>query len=80
MNKKNKRRKFRGTVQKLIRPAFKEKEKVQIGIEESEPLYQEIRVENTLTDQDGAKFALRAGAEVDVIIEADSDATTKKPD
>jgi len=42
-------------------------------------LYREIRVDNELVDEDGEKAALKPGAEVDVIVEADSDATLKKP-
>jgi len=36
-------------------------------------------VDNELVDEDGEKAALKPGAEVDVILEADSDATMKKP-
>ena len=76
-----KKRKMRGTVQKLIEPAVPdEPEKAQIGIEEADELYREIRVDNVLTDEKGQKSRLKAGADVDVVIEADSDATTKKPD
>jgi hypothetical protein len=42
-------------------------------------LYREIRVDNELTDDAGEKASLKPGAEVDVIVEADSDATLKKP-
>lgn len=41
-------------------------------------MYREIRVENELVDEDGEKAALKPGAEVDVIVEADSNATVKK--
>jgi hypothetical protein len=37
-------------------------------------------VENVLTDENGEKVRLKPGAEVDVILEADTGATTKKPD
>jgi len=78
---KKKRKKLSGRVQKVIKPAIPgESEKAQIGIEEAEDLYREIRVENELTDESGEKARLKPGAEVDVIIEADSDSTTKKPD
>jgi hypothetical protein len=74
-----KRKKLRGTVRKVIKPiAPNETEKAQIDIEEADDLYREIRVENVVTDEDGEKTHLKAGAEVDVIVEADSDATTKK--
>jgi len=75
-----KRKKLRGTVQKIIKPVLKgEKEKAQVGVDGAEELYREIRVENELKDESGNKASLKEGAEVDVIIEADSDAL-KKPD
>ena len=55
-------------------------EKAQIGIEEADELYREIRVENVVTDEKGKNARLKVGADVDVVIEADTDATTKKPD
>jgi hypothetical protein len=77
----SKKRKMRGTVQKVIKPVVSgEPEKAQINIEEADDLYREIRVENALTDKDGEKVRLKPGAEVNVVIEADSNATTKKPD
>ena len=76
-----KRRKLHGTVHKVIKPAFPhEKEKAEIGIEEADELYREIRVENVLTDSEGHKARLKPGAQVDVVLEADSDATLKQPD
>jgi hypothetical protein len=45
-----------------------------------DPTNREIRVENALTDENGERVRLKPGAEVDVILEADTDATTKKPD
>jgi hypothetical protein len=68
-----------GTVEKLVKPADpREPEKAQISIHDAEPLYQEIRIENTLTDQDGKKVKLKEGAEVEVQIEAEKSATTPK--
>ena len=78
---KTKRKRLRGIVQHVLRPFLSsEPEKVQISIEDAEELYREIRVENVLTDENGEKVYLKRGAEVDVILEADTDATTKKPD
>jgi len=78
---KKKRKKLRGKVQKLVKPIDpRETEKAEITIEEAEELYREIRVENVLTDENGEKVRLKPGAEVDVVLEADTDATTKKPD
>jgi hypothetical protein len=76
-----KRRKMGGKVEKIIKPiAPSEPEKVQISVEEGDTLYREIRVDNVVTDEKGGKARLKPGAEVDVIIEADSDATIKKPE
>lgn len=78
MGKKKKR--LRGTVQKVIQPiSVRESEKAQIGIEEAEDLYREIRIDNELSDETGEKVQLRPGADVDIVVEADSSATTKKP-
>jgi ribonucleotide reductase beta subunit family protein with ferritin-like domain len=75
-----KRKKMRGTVQKVIKPVLKdEKEKAQIHIDGAEELYREIRVENELKDESGSKSRLEEGAEIDVILEADADAL-KKPE
>lgn len=71
---------MQGTVKKVIKPSYSgEKEKAEIDIQDADDLYREIRVDNELTDEKGGKASLREGAEVDVVLEADSDATTKKP-
>jgi hypothetical protein len=76
-----KRKKMRGTVQKIIESGHPgEPDTVQIDIHEAEDLYRELRVENVLTDEGNAeKVSLKPGAEVNVIVEADSSATMKKP-
>ena len=78
---KRKRRKMRGTVQEVLNPLVpdEEVEKAQISVYEADELYREIRIENVLTDEKGDKVRLKPGADVDVIIEADTDATTKMP-
>ena len=76
-----KRMKLRGTVQKVIKPSVpSQPEKAQIDIQEADDLYREIRIENEVTDEKGRKARLKEGAEVDVIVEADSSATLKKPE
>ena len=76
-----KRKKMRGTVRRVIKPVVpREEEKAEIQINEADDLYREIRVENVLTDENGEKVSLKPGAEVDVIVEADSNATVKKPE
>ena len=76
-----KRKKLRGTVQKVIKPPFPgQAEKAQINVHGADDLYKEIRIENVVTDEKGTKAHLKPGAEVDVIVEADSSATIKKPE
>jgi hypothetical protein len=59
-------------VEKIIKPADpREPEQAQINIlEGAEPLYQEIRIENTLTNENGEEVKLKKGAEVQVTVEA----------
>ena len=76
-----KRKKLRGIVQKVIKPLTpREPEKAEISIDEGDDLYREIRVENVVTDENGKKARLKPGAKVDVVVEADTDATTKMPE
>ena len=75
-----KRKKLRGTVVKVIKsPHPSQPEKAEIDIHDADDLYREIRVDNELTDEAGEKASLKPGPEVNVIVEADSDATMKKP-
>ncbi|HET9406802.1 MAG TPA: hypothetical protein VFO39_06155 [Candidatus Sulfotelmatobacter sp.] len=75
-----KRKKLRGTVHKVIVPLNSVgPEKAQINIHGADDLYREIRIENELTDDNGQKAKLKPGSEVDVIVEADSSVTQKKP-
>jgi hypothetical protein len=70
-----------GTVEKIIKPPVpSEPEKAQISIEGADDLYKEIRIENSLTDENGREVTLKKGAEVEVTIEADHEATTLKKD
>ena len=69
-----------GTVEKIIpavTPAIghSRPEKVEITVEGAEALYREIRVDNTLHDNDGNAVSLKLGAEVEVTIEATSEVT-----
>ena len=76
-----KRKKLKGIVQKIIKPASPgEPEKAQIDIDGADDLYREIRVDNEVTSENGEKARLMQDAEVDVIVEADSSATLKKPE
>jgi hypothetical protein len=68
-----------GIVQKVIEPRIpSEPEKAQISVQGADDLYREIRIENTLTDEKGHAVKLKLGAEVEVTVEAELDATTPK--
>jgi len=68
-----------GTVDKVIKPPHPSlPEKAQIEIEGADDLYREIRIENGLTDANGNEVALKEGAEVEVTVEAEPEATTAK--
>jgi hypothetical protein len=61
-----------GVVEKIIKPVVPDQpEKAQIAVEGADHLYREIRIENTLVDDEGKEVKLKEGAEVDVIVEAD---------
>jgi hypothetical protein len=68
-----------GTVEKIIKPVYSsEPEKAQISVEGADELYQEIRIENSLTDQNGDTVHLKKGAQVDVTVVASPDAVISK--
>jgi hypothetical protein len=67
------------TVEKIIKPPSPGMpEKAQIAVEGGDHLYRELRIENTLTDENGDKVRLKPGAEVEVTIEAEPGATIPK--
>lgn len=76
MRKKPKAKK-QGVVQKIIKHPG-QPEKAEIAVKDADHLYREIRIENTLEDEDGHKVKLKEGAEVDVVVEADESATVEK--
>jgi len=68
-----------GMVEKIIKsPNPTEPEKAQINVEGGEHLYRELRIDNVLKNQNGEEVALKKGAKVDVIIEADPKDIIKK--
>jgi hypothetical protein len=76
-----KRKKLQGTVQKVITPPIPgQPERAQIDIDGADDLYREIRIENEVTGENGEKARLKPGADVEIIVEADSSATLKKPE
>ncbi|MDQ1410716.1 MAG: hypothetical protein QOJ41_2451 [Acidobacteriaceae bacterium] len=65
-----------GIVQKIIASRLSdEPEKAQIAVEGADELYREIRIENTLEDETGKRVKLKAGANVVVTVEADTNDT-----
>lgn len=73
------RTKKRGRVSKIIQsPHPSVPEKAQVELEDADHLYREIRIENTLQTDQGKEVRLKEGSVVDVVIEADADATEPK--
>jgi protein involved in polysaccharide export with SLBB domain len=65
------------TVEKIIKsPSPDMPDKAQIAVEGADHLYRELRIENTLIDENGEKVQLKPGAEVEVTIAAEPEATT----
>jgi hypothetical protein len=68
-----------GTVKKIIPPPHPDlSEKAEIAVDGADELYREIRIENTLTDEKGNEVKLKAGAQVEVTVEADVKDTVAK--
>lgn len=68
-----------GTVEQIIRSPFPtEPDKAEIAVEGADDLYKEIRIENTLVDEQGNRVGLKKGAQVEVTIEAEQEHTTEK--
>ena len=67
----------RGTVRQIIKPIHPSlPEKVEIRVHEADELYSKLRIENSLEDENGYTVKAKEHADVDVVIEADSKATT----
>jgi hypothetical protein len=68
-----------GIVETIIEPPHPNvPEKVQIAIEGANDLDREIRVENTLKDENGCEVSLKPGAQLKVTIKAERLATIAK--
>ncbi|MFZ0198248.1 MAG: hypothetical protein WB523_16075 [Candidatus Sulfotelmatobacter sp.] len=66
------------TVEKIIKPPFpSEPERAQIAVHGADHLHRELRIENTLTDENGEKVRLKPGADVEVTIAAEPEGTAK---
>jgi len=72
--------KLPATVEKIIKPPDPRlPEKAQISIERgADPLYQEIRIENSLKDSHGKEVKLKEGAKVEVTVEASDSSVIQK--
>lgn len=75
MRKPKSRTTLPGVVEKVIKP-LAGPEKAQVAVEGADHLYRELRIENKLTDDQGRKVALKPGAQVEVTVEAEPEATT----
>lgn len=53
-------------------------EKAEIHVQGADPLYEEIRIKNSLKDENGEEVRLKQGAKVKVTVEAPAHATTPK--
>ena len=67
-------------VEKIIEQGADEPEKVQISVDNADPLYQEIRIENSLKNSTGEEIRLKQGEEVDVTVEAEEPSATDEQD
>ena len=66
-----------GWVRKIIKPPHPSlPEKAEIEVRGADHLYKEIRIDNELRDENGRKVKLKEHADVDVVVEADPQATT----
>ena len=75
MKKKSKAKKS-ATVRRIIKsPVPSAPEKAEIVIHGADDLYREIRIENALVDDEGHKVKLKEHAEIEVVVEADPEAT-----
>jgi hypothetical protein len=67
---------LRGTVERIIPPLLPgTPEKAQISVESADPLYRDVRIENTLTDESGDKVSLKLGSPVKLTITANAGST-----
>jgi hypothetical protein len=66
-------------VEKIIKsPHPNEPEKAQISVEGADHLYRELRIENTLVDENSDKVRLKPGAEIEVTIQAPPETVAPK--
>jgi len=61
-----------GKVNKIIPPHRHQPEKAQITVDRADHRHRDLRIENSLTDEDGDDVKLKKGAHVEVTVEAKS--------
>jgi hypothetical protein len=61
-----------GTVDKIIPPRPNRPEKVQIAVDGADHRHRDLRIENSLTNENGDEVKLKKGAHVEVTIAAKS--------
>ena len=67
------------TVNKVIKsPIPDEPIKAEITVQGADPLYRELRIENSLQNDKGEEVSLKPGAEVHVTIEAHGESSISK--
>jgi len=68
-----------GTVDKIIPSRRRSQpEKAQIGVDKAARRYRNLRIENSLTDENGDEVKLKKGAHVEVTIAAEGETSTAK--
>jgi hypothetical protein len=68
-----------GTVDKIIPSRHRSQpEKAQIGVDNAARRYRNLRIENSLTDENGDEVKLRKGAHVEVTVAAEGETSTAK--
>jgi uncharacterized protein YfaS (alpha-2-macroglobulin family) len=65
-----------GTVETIIKSPFPNvSDTAEIHVAGADPLYREIRIDNSLTNENGEEVSLTLGAHVEVIVEAKAEST-----
>jgi hypothetical protein len=68
-----------GTVEEVIKSPFPcEPEKARISVEGADHLYREIRIDNTLTTENGEKVSPKPGTQVKIRVKAEPETTIPK--
>ena len=67
-----------GRVETIIKSPFPNvSDRAEIHVAGADHLYREIRIENSLTNENGEKVSLKLGAQVEVTVEAKAESTNK---